>query len=318
MIKSRSLFSLLAALLLIALPAPAAEAPPMAAPDWLRAADPARPVGPDELAVRWLGTAAFEIRTAKTTVLIDPHFSRHGLLQLLSGPLKPDLARIEKHLPAADAVFVGHSHHDHLVDAPAIARRLDVPLYGSEDTSRVALGEGLPAGLVKTLQGGERVKVGDLTIEAVKSEHSNIITNWLVSGRVAPAAKPPLRFTEYKHGPVFTYVVHWRGRTIYHFGSAEVVDSVMRGRKADVALICLSGWKDNRPIFGRIAGLLQPAVVVPMHHDDFFRPLEAGFHPGQLAYVDEAYPAIARDMPNSAVYKLDFFEEFRLTPQETP
>lgn len=317
MIPSRSFFSLLAALLLVALPAPAAEAPPLAAPDWLRAADPARPVGPDELAVRWLGTAAFEIRTAETSILIDPHFSRHNVWQLLAGPLTPDMARIEKHLPKADAVFIGHSHHDHMVDAPAIAKKLDVPLYGSEDTSRVALGAGLPARLVKTLQGGERVRVGDLTIEAVPSEHSDIITNWLVAGRIAPDAKPPMRFTQYKHGPVFTFVVHWRGRTVYHFGSAEMIEPVMKGRKADVAMICLSGWKDNRPIFGRIAGALAPSVVVPMHHDDFFRPLEAGFHPGQLAFVDEAYPAIARDMPHSALVKLDLLDEFRLSPQET-
>jgi L-ascorbate metabolism protein UlaG (beta-lactamase superfamily) len=126
-----------------------------------------------------------------------------------------------------------------------------------------------------------------------------------------------MRFTQYKHGPVFTFVVHWRGRTVYHFGSAEMIEPVMKGRKADVAMICLSGWKDNRPIFGRIAGALSPSVVVPMHHDDFFRPLEAGFHPGQLAYVDEAYPAIARDMPKSAMVKLDLLDEFRLSPQET-
>ncbi|MNL83706.1 hypothetical protein D3C87_2114310 [compost metagenome] len=54
-----------------------------------------------------------------------------------------------------------------------------------------------------------------------------------------------------------------------------------------------------------------------MHHDDFFRPLEAGFHPGQLAYIDEAYPTIRRDMPASAMLELDFFEEFRLAPLET-
>ncbi|MNS27070.1 metal-dependent hydrolase [compost metagenome] len=325
MTVSRWIFSLLGLAALTAAPVLAvAQQPPAspaasgaAQPAWIRTSDAARPVGKDELAVRWLGTAAFEVRTATTSILIDPHFSRHNLVKLLAGPLSPDLERIKQHLPKSQAVFVGHSHHDHMVDAPTVAKLLGAPLYGSEDTSRVALGEGLDPGRVKTLQGGERVTVGDLVIEAIPSEHSDIITNWIVNGRIAPDAKPPMRFSQYKHGPVFIYAIHWRGRTVYHFGSAEMIDATMKGRHADVAMICLSGWKDNRPIFGRIAKTLTPDVVVPMHHDDFFKPLDEGFHPGQLAYVDEAYPAIARDMPQSALVKLDFFQEFRLQPAET-
>jgi L-ascorbate metabolism protein UlaG (beta-lactamase superfamily) len=308
---SRWIFSLLAALLLVPSATLAAETPPA----WVHSADANRPVGPDELAVRWLGTAAFEIRTVKACVLIDPHFSRHNLWQLLAGPLHPDLARIRKHLPRAQAVFIGHSHHDHLVDAPTVAKLLDAPIYGSADTARVAREEGVPLAHVHALQGGETIRVGDLAIEAVPSAHSDIITNWLVAGRIAPESHPPMRFTQYKHGPVFTYVVHWRGRTVYHFGSAELVEANLRHRQADVALVCLSGWKDNRSVFGRLASTLHPSVIVPMHHDDFFRDLDEGFHPGQLAYVDEAYEAIRHDMPDTAMVKLDFFQEIRLSPR---
>lgn len=309
---SRWIFSLLATLLLTPSAAPAAEV----APAWVHAADPAGPVGPDELAIQWLGTAAFEIRTARASILIDPHFSRHNAWDLLAGPLHPNLARIRKHLPQAQAVFIGHSHHDHLVDAPTVAKLLNAPIYGSEDTARVAREEGVPLGHVHALKGGETIHVGDLAIEAVPSAHSNIITNLLVAGRIAPDSHPPMRFTQYKHGPVFTYVIHWRGRTIYHFGSAELVEANLAHRQADVALICLSGWKDNRGFFGRLDHTLHPAVTVPMHHDDFFRDLDEGFHPGQLAYVDEAYQAIGHDMPDTRMVKLDFFQEIRLSPKD--
>jgi L-ascorbate metabolism protein UlaG (beta-lactamase superfamily) len=91
----------------------------------------------------------------------------------------------------------------------------------------------------------------------------------------------------------------------------------MQHRHADVALFCMSGWKDNPSIFGRLAATLHPDVVVPSHHDDFFRPLSEGFHPGQLAFVDEGYGKIRQELPQSALVPLDFFQEIRLSPKET-
>jgi L-ascorbate metabolism protein UlaG (beta-lactamase superfamily) len=287
------------------------------APAWFKA-DLGTPVGADELAIRWQGTAAFEIRTARGSLLIDPHYSRHNLLQLLAGPIRPDMARIRKHVRPVQAVFVGHAHHDHLVDAPATAGLLQAPFYGSEDSARVARLEGLPETQIHTLRGGEKIRIGDMTVEAVPSKHSHIITNLMVNGNIAPWTQLPMRFWDYKHGQVFTYVIHWRGRTVYHFGSAEIVEETFRDRHADVALLCLSGWKDNPTVFKRIDAILHPEVVVPMHHDDFFRPLEEGFHPGQLAFVNEAFPTIRRDMPESHLAEPAIFQEYRLAAPEAP
>lgn len=314
--SSLALAALVAASLL-AMPAGSADVASPAAPAWFR--DGAqKPLGPNEMAITWFGTASFEIRTARGSLLIDPYYSRHNLFQLLAGPIRPDMARIRKHLKPAQAVFVGHAHHDHLVDAPAAAGLLQVPFYGSEDSARVARLEGLPESQIHTLQGGERVKVGDLTVEAIASRHSDIITNVMVNGQIPPWAQLPMRFWDYKHGKVFIYAIHWRGRTVYHFGSAEIVDETFGDRQADVALLCLSGWKDNRTIFRRLADHLHPQVVVPMHHDDFFRPLEEGFHPGQLAFVTEGFPTIRREMPESHLADPALFQEYRLTAAEAP
>lgn len=314
--SSLGVAALLAAVL-PASPAGSADQVPPAAPAWFAPA-PERPVGKDELAIKWLGTAAFEIRTARGSLLIDPHYSRHNLFQLLKGPIRPDMARVRRHLEPVQAVFVGHAHHDHLIDAPAAAGLLQAPFYGSEDAAKVARLEGLPESQIHTLTGGEKIRVGDMTVEAVASRHSHIITNVMVNGNIAPWTQLPMRFWDYKHGQVFTYVVHWRGRTVYHFGSAEIVEASFRDRRADVALLCLSGWKDNPSIFGRLDATLHPRVVVPMHHDDFFRPLEEGFHPGQLAFVGEAFPTIRREMPESHLAEPALFQEYRLSAPEVP
>lgn len=296
-----------------------ALAPARPLPGWLNpAAAPDAPLGPDELAVRWYGTAAFEVRSARGSLLIDPHYSRHNLMQLLSGPIEPDMARIEKHLRPVDAIFVGHAHHDHVVDAPTAARKLGVPLYGSVDVARLATASGLPAAQIKALKGGERVTVGDITVEAIASRHSDMITNVLVAGAIPEDVKLPMRFWDYKHGQVLTYAIHWRGRRLYHMGSAELVEDTFGKRKADMLLLCMSGWKDNPGIFKRVERALDPRVFVPMHHDDFFRPLEAGFHEGQLAFLRKGLPAARKAMPAASTVSLDLFQEMRLKAQETP
>src|SRR5258706_14332547 len=73
--------------------------------------------------IRWLGTAAHVVETDTTTLLIDPFLSRPRLWRLVGTRLRPDEAAVRARLPPrVDAVLCGHSHFDHLLDAPLIAR----------------------------------------------------------------------------------------------------------------------------------------------------------------------------------------------------
>lgn len=281
-----------------------------APPKWLAAAGD-EPLGPDQLAFKWLGTAGFEIRTAEATVLFDPFFSRYSLWRILSGPIAADPALYGPHVHKADAIFIGHAHYDHMLDAPALAKTLGATLYASEDALRVAKAEGVEGNAIK---GGETFTLGDLEIEVVRGVHAQILSQLLVGGAMPLAVSVPMRFSDYKNGPVFGFFIHWRGRTIFHSGSCDLIDENLAGRAVDVFLVCLSGWKSTRDPFGRFQRAITPAVVVPMHHDDFFRPLSEGFIEGRVAHVEEARATIRREMPEAAILSLTrFFQEYRLT-----
>src|SRR5262245_34233629 len=72
------------------------------------------------VALTYLGVAGWRIDGGAITVLADPYFSRPDL----DGPIAPDPAAIAARAPArADLIVIGHSHVDHLLDAPAIALR---------------------------------------------------------------------------------------------------------------------------------------------------------------------------------------------------
>ncbi len=292
---------------------PADAAP---APAWVRTGDGSAMPGRDELAVRWLGTAGFEIRTAKTAILIDPYYSRTPLGQLLQGPARPDEAAIKAHVRPVDGVFVGHSHFDHMIDAPTAAKLTSAVLYGSPATLEVAAQEGLPAPQRFAIKGGDRVKVGDLYVDIVESRHSTMATQWLAGGEMPASVKVPMWFLEYKNGPVFGFLIHWRGRTLYHCGSADINEANLAGKRAETVLFCVSGWKSSPDVIKRVYAALRPAVILPMHHDDFFKPFEAGVKENLLAYYGEALGVIRRDAPGAAIREVGFFDDHRFRARD--
>ncbi len=87
---------------------------------------------PQGLSLRWLGTAGYELSYDGHTVLIDPYVTRVPLGAVLRRRVAlPSASRVERHLPRADAVLIGHTHFDHVLDAPAIARQHGCDVYGS-------------------------------------------------------------------------------------------------------------------------------------------------------------------------------------------
>jgi L-ascorbate metabolism protein UlaG (beta-lactamase superfamily) len=233
------------------------------------------------LRVRWLGTAGHVVESARTTLLIDPFLTRPSLIGLLRR-LRPDEAAIAARIPArVDAILCGHSHYDHLLDAPTIARRTGALLCGSASTVAFGRAAGLPDAQLRPIPpGGDTFTVGDLEIQFVPSLHGRIFF-----GRVpfpgearGPSLALPARAWHYRMGGAFGLVVRAAGATLYHNGSADLIDAALDGLRADVLLVGLAGRRATPDYLKRLASALRPSLVVPTHHDAFFAPLERGVH----------------------------------------
>jgi glyoxylase-like metal-dependent hydrolase (beta-lactamase superfamily II) len=91
------------------------------------------------LEVQWLGVSGYRITYEGVSLFVDPYVSRVPLRALLLGRLAmPDEALIDRYISAPGAVagvLVGHTHFDHAIDAPAIARRFATKAYGSSCTA---------------------------------------------------------------------------------------------------------------------------------------------------------------------------------------
>jgi L-ascorbate metabolism protein UlaG (beta-lactamase superfamily) len=145
------------------------------------------------LRVEWLGTAGFVIRTEATTLLIDPFLSRPSLLRTGFMRLSPTAPAW---LPAqVDAVLCGHSHYDHLLDAPGIAAKTGAKLCGSRTTCAFGRAAGVPEErLVEVPASGRVFEVGDITVRFVPSLHGRLGRTWVpFPGEVPLASSKPGR-----------------------------------------------------------------------------------------------------------------------------
>jgi L-ascorbate metabolism protein UlaG (beta-lactamase superfamily) len=238
--------------------------------------------GERPVVIRWLGTAGFVVRTLKTTILIDPFVSRQSLLGVALLPLEPDDVAIDRHIPdKVDAVLCGHSHYDHVLDAPRIAKKTGALLIGSESTCAWGRREGVAdEKLVVVPRNGATATVGDVTVRFVPSLHGKVKIGPLripqLPGEVHVARAGDPRVFHYKMGGAYGIWLNAAGVSIYHNGSADLVDAELDGVHADVLLCGLAGRRATRDYTRRLMSLLLPKVVIPSHHDAFFAPLERG------------------------------------------
>jgi L-ascorbate metabolism protein UlaG (beta-lactamase superfamily) len=253
--------------------------------------------------VEWLGVAGYRITFEGHTLLLDPYFSRvpfrHVVRRL---PALPDLELIERHVPAAEqvtAVAIGHTHFDHAVDAPAIARMHGCPVYGSASLAALMRLHGLGEQAVEATP--YRVyQAGPFEVTFVPSAHSKLLLGLRIpyDGELTCAHLDGLAPSAYRCGQVWGIHVSVGGMTFYHQGSADLVDDAMRHRGVDVFLAGVAGRSFTPRYWSRILPKLDPRVVIPSHYDDFFRPLgePMGFAANvRVASVPAEVAAVSRD-----------------------
>lgn len=242
-----------------------------------------RPFGPaaeDGATLTWLGTASFVVQTATTTVLVDPYLTRKPLLALPFVHEPDERAIFTAIPPRVDAIVCGHSHYDHVADAPRIAKRTGAVLIGSESTCAWGAAEGLDESqLVRVPQRGSTTKVGDIEIRMVPSRHGKALFHRVpLPGSVERPPRLPRRIWDYKMGGAYGVLLRTPGLSIYHNGSADLIDAELEDLSADVLLACLAGRRGTASYLRRLVDHLDPGLVVPTHHDAFFAPLSRGVH----------------------------------------
>lgn len=274
----------------------------------------ARPLAlPAGLEVEWLGVSGYRLTYEGQTLFIDPYFSRVPLRDLiLRRRALPDPAALERFVRAPGetvGVLVGHTHFDHAVDAPALARRLDCKAYGSASLVNLMGLHGMAERAVE-VEPYRVYELGPFEVSFTPSAHSKLLLGLAVpyDGELTCEHLDSLSPAAYRCGQVWGITVAVAGIRFYHQGSANLVDEAVRERGVDVFLAGVAGRGFTERYWQRILPLLEPRAVVPTHYDNFFRPLGQELEfvtAAELARLPEEIGAVSAEIELAALPRAD-------------
>ena len=259
---------------------------------------------PSGFTVTFLGVSTLLFDDGETAFLTDGFFSRPGKLDALFGKVAPDGAAIDRVLARAKikrlaAVIPLHSHYDHALDAPMVAQRTGALLVGTPSSANVARGQGLAEDRILLAHPGDVLTLGQFTIRFLPSKHVPSATPY--EGEISQPLEVPADVGAFREGGCLTLWIRHGDRSVLVQGSAGWIDGALKGVHADVVYlgIGLLG-KQNAAYRERYWNALVRDTgaqrVIPIHWDDFWRPLDEPLLP---------LPRLADDVDAS----LDFLVE---------
>ncbi|HEU0036665.1 MAG TPA: MBL fold metallo-hydrolase [Kofleriaceae bacterium] len=273
--------------------------------DRATAAQLAWPTGvalPPGLELTWIGTAGFRLAYQGTVIWIDPYVSRLTMREVALRRVVPSNPDAVAHwIDRADAILVGHTHFDHALDVPAIARAHGCKVYGSTALHTLMGLHGL-ADQAVIVEPRRTYEVGPFRFHFVPSVHSKLQLGLGVpfSGEITCEHVDGLTAQAYRCGQVWGIAIEVAGFSIYHQGSADLLEDEIVDRGVDLFLCGISGRRFTQRYVERIVRALEPAAIVPTHYDDFFRPLgtptQFSFNVNLTGFADEVHRA-SRDLP---------------------
>lgn len=244
----------------------------------LRALEVAELGLPRGLRIEWLGVSGYRLSYAGVSLLIDPYLSRVALRALLlRRAARPDARMLDRYGATEEpvaGVLVGHTHFDHAMDAPALARRFGCNAYGSASLAHLMRLHGLGAQAVE-VRPRDPYELGPFVVRFVPSRHSKLILGRRVpfDGELTCDHLDGLWPGAYRCGQVWGIRIEVAGTSLYHQGSADLDDQALGVEPVDVFLAGVAGRSVTPRYWERVLGKLDPRVVVPTHYDNFFRPL---------------------------------------------
>ena len=251
---------------------------------------------PNQLTVRFFGVSTLLFDDGKTQILIDGFFTRPSLSQTLFKPVYSDpklIAQIiqDYDLKRLNAVFTSHSHYDHALDIAELGIQRPVKIIGSESSLNIARGGKVAEAQLQLIQPMQSMQFGEFNVTAIPSQHTppTAVNNDLGEIITHPLQQPA-RFSEFKEGHSFDYLIEHAEQKILVKASTGIVPNQLKGIKVDTLFLGIAQLSRQSPEYQQqyleqTIATVKPKVVIPIHWDNFWEPLPLNQPLDFLPYV---------------------------------
>jgi hypothetical protein len=273
------------------------------------------------LTIRWFGTASYEIKLGGVSILTDPFVSYKSLYDVLAVSRSYNHMRSNKYLVVTNyrtiqqvpkAIFIGHSHYDHMMDTVAALTLLEgwrgVPVYGSGTTRNILHGypkcePPIPNELCEkntVLRWSENWRSAEMnddwedinpglsywSFEGTHASHILGYTFW-DDTEAEELNSPPTITRDFQQGTAYIHFFKFKlppGHKDKSFtvglasAASKVPNNLMRHKGLleglDILILCVPGWdKIEGEVYPKnLLEILKPRIILLSHYDDFFEP----------------------------------------------
>ena len=238
--------------------------------------------------VTFLGVSSMLIDDGETQLIMDGFVSRPGLFKTAFGKIKSDTNLVKKviaqlNMHKVRAVFTAHSHYDHAMDAPYVAALTGAALYGSPSTLNIGRGAGLTEKQLYIYQPGKELHFGKFTVIVLNSKHTPPIkvmgkSNDDLGVEIKQPLQQPAKLEAYSEGGAFDVLIKHHGKSMLIKASTNFIPCAFDSLRVDylflgIASLSKQGEAFRDSFYSQTVAALHPQQVVPVHWDNFFKPL---------------------------------------------
>ncbi|MBQ8077113.1 MAG: MBL fold metallo-hydrolase [Eubacterium sp.] len=277
--------------------------------------------------ITFFGTTTLLFDDGKDQIFFDAHFTRPSIKQYLRGELvrtDTDMCDniIKKHnIDRLRAIFVSHTHHDHVMDAPYIANRCGAKIYGSESAKNVAIGGKVKKTNIEVFEEGSCYTIGDYKIKILKALHSKpTIINDNIGQPIEEPLVQPTALWNYLEGGSYDFVMEHGDKKILFHPSFNYIEGKLDGVHADIAFLGVAGLakatpEEEKTYFAETAEKVGAHLIIPVHWDNFFIPLNHTIEE-MPEYVDKSNDVFFKTSKYCADNDINFLIQYPRTSIE--
>jgi L-ascorbate metabolism protein UlaG (beta-lactamase superfamily) len=194
---------------------------------------------------------------------------------------------------------------------PFIAASTGARVVGTETTYHLLVALGVDAARISVVKGGEVLDFGGIVVEVVASLHSrNKQHSYFAPGTLhAPPAARPETVADLPEGDTLAFQVTAGsgGPSAFLMGASDFSEHAADGLRPDLAMIAVPTSASTYRYTPRLLRALgAPGVVVPVHWDNFERPLSEPPRRDPSADLDGFVAQVRRESPAARVVVPDY------------
>ena len=187
----------------------------------------------------------------------------------------------QQQLQRTQAILVTHSHYDHALDIAELGKRLpNTKIIGSSSTLNIARGGHIAEQQLIQVQSFKFISFGQFKVMTIPSQHTpaTAVNNDL-GEEIKQPLQLPARFSEFKEGHSFDYLIEHSGHRILVKAGTGAIPDQLRNLQVDtlflgIAQLSRQSKEFQQHYLDQTLRSLKHKVVMPIHWDNFFQPID--------------------------------------------